>query len=81
MQEDIGLMEEVILPLHIEFFEMSSTVLAVETRIERYFQERGGLVVVLSDLNISIKEKVGEDRIKPMTPLAIIHKTYIVCEN
>ena len=27
------------------------------------------------------KEKEGVNRIKPMTPLAIIHKTYIVCEN
>ncbi|MBQ8892172.1 MAG: DNA mismatch repair endonuclease MutL [Bacilli bacterium] len=36
---------------------------------------------LVSNLNIENKENVGLDRIKPMTPLAIIHKTYIVCEN
>lgn len=31
--------------------------------------------------NLLVKENVGIDRLKPMKSIAIIHKTYIVCEN
>ena len=46
------LLENVIHPRDVVFFKMNSAVLDTEEKIEQYFLQSGGLVVILSDLSL-----------------------------
>jgi hypothetical protein len=45
------LLEKVIHPENVNFFEFESAIISVEERIEKYLHQSGGLVVILSDLS------------------------------
>lgn len=45
------LLQTVIQPENIHFFEFESAIISVEERIEKYLRQSGGLVVILSDLS------------------------------